>query len=142
MKRASDLCAAANQRFSAKITTLVGKEDINGVEIRPLPPLDVMGQVRIEGKSTNSATPAPKLSQIQFRLEGPGSNYGGQNIVKDDGSFVLKNVEANTYNVVPAGAGVLYTKGVYLGDRDITDSQLDLSNGLPPRGELTIVTFF
>ena len=62
----------------------------------------------------------------------------GANSPKDDGTFTIQNVTANSYNVSVFGlTGNWYMKSTRLGDTDITDTGIDFSQGITP-GELVV----
>lgn len=120
------------QRFSAQMPVEVGSGDINGLELRPSLPLEFNGSVRIDGQSD------AKLTAMEVFLSTPGRGTSAS--LRDDGAFVFRSVEPNTYRVQVNRAGpTLYLKSVRWGTADITDGQLDLTNGIPQRTELSIV---
>jgi hypothetical protein len=120
------------QRYTAQLPVQVGSEDIDGIELRPAPPVEVSGRVRIEGGSE-------KPSSVGLELLGPGRRYGAESsLIKDDGALTFRGVERNSYRVAPSRMGNLYLKSVYWGQTDITESELDLTAGVPPRTELTV----
>jgi hypothetical protein len=121
------------QRYSTVFPVEVGGNDIDGIELRPLPPMEVAGQVRVAGEST--ATP----SQLQPSLESRGrGNFSAS--MNTDGSFVIRDVAPATYRVIfnrlPTGH---YIKSIHWGTTEITDGTFDTTNGIPPRTELSIV---
>jgi hypothetical protein len=59
--------------------------------------------------------------------------------MKADGGLVFRNVDQNVYRVNPNRLRTLYLKSVHWGTTDITDSELDLMNGVPANTELAIV---
>jgi hypothetical protein len=125
----------AGQRFDTMVQVDVGSSDINGLELRPVPPMDVTGSVRIAGEST------VKLSQINVRLEGPaaGHNESPDATTRDDGSLSFNRVSAGKYRVSLGRLQSLYIKSIGWGQQDITDLPLDLLAGVPARTELAIV---
>jgi hypothetical protein len=120
-------------RYNTAVPVEVGGSDIDGIELRPLPPMEFGGQVRVTGEST------VPMSQLQPTLESRGrGNYSAA--IKDDGTFVFRDVGPAAYRVtfnrLPAG---LYIKSIHWGTTEITDTGLDLTGGIPPRTELAIV---
>jgi protocatechuate 3,4-dioxygenase beta subunit len=126
---------AGGQRHWAQVPLQIASDDINGIALNPIPPMDLTGQVRIEaGPSTT------KPSQVRINLEAPGKSYGAEaGGISDDGRMIFRNIEANTYRVVPGRLSDLYLKSVHWGSTDITEGDLDLNAGLPARTELTVV---
>ena len=82
-------------RYSGRVLVQLGSADISGVEIRPMPPMDVNGSMRLEGSAVLRA------SQLRVMLQGQTPWIGSVSsaAAKDDGTFVLKNVEAGAYRV-------------------------------------------
>lgn len=122
------------QRHWAQVPIQVGADDINGIALNPIPPMDLTGAVRIEGQS------ATKPSQVRINLEGPGRSYGAEaGGIADDGRMTFRSVDPNSYRVVPGRLSDLYLKSVQWGSTDITEGELDLNSGVPARTELTVV---
>jgi hypothetical protein len=123
--------ALNGQNFNALLPVEVGTSDIGGLELRPSPPLEVPGTVRIEGASTQ------KLSLLRAVAYTPGRSV--LESVKDDGTFLLRGLMPNVYRVGINPVPLLYTKSIHWGTADITEGQLDLTAGVPPRTEVSIV---
>lgn len=81
----------AGLRYNAQMMLDVGSGDINGIELRPLSPQQVTGQVRIDGQAT------VKLSEVQITLRSGGNNAGIA--PKDDGTLLFRELEPSTYRV-------------------------------------------
>jgi hypothetical protein len=124
----------AGQRYQSQMPLQVGSSDISGIELRPMPPMEVTGKVRIDG------TTDVQLTQLQLSLQAPNRNYTPETgAVKEDGGLVFRNVDQNVYRMNPNRLRTLYLKSVHWGTTDITDSELDLMNGVPANTELAIV---
>jgi hypothetical protein len=108
----------------------VGYSDITGLELRPLPTMEVTGQVRIEGQTT------VKVTEVQVTLQGPRSVSSAP---KENGLVTFRELDPFVYRVVPSRAQALYLKSASWGTADVTDGEIDISNGVPPRTELTVV---
>jgi protocatechuate 3,4-dioxygenase beta subunit len=122
-----------SRRHSALLPLHVQSSDISGIELRPIPPVDVTGRVHIEGSSDTKPAPA------QITLQGPGMRHAVEPSMIRDGRVAFMNVEPNVYRVTADRMGKLYLKSIRWGDTDITDAELDLTAGAPPRTELTVV---
>jgi hypothetical protein len=60
--------------------------------------------------------------------------------MQDDGTFVFRDVAPANYRVTFSRMPVsLYIKSIHWGTTEITDTSLDLTNGVPARTELSIV---
>jgi len=117
-------------RHSASLPVQVAYDDISGIELNPIAPMDVPGIIRIEGTSTT------KLSEVHIALEGPGRNVTA--VVDEQGRLAFRTVEPGLYRINPGSYSNLYLKSVGWGTTDVTDSEIDLRNGLPPRSEVTV----
>src|SRR6266852_3862321 len=58
---------------------------------------------------------------------------------KENGALNFPEMEPFAYRVAPTRMQNLYLKSVHWGTTDVTDGEVDLSNGVPPRTELTVV---
>jgi hypothetical protein len=123
------------KRYDTMLPVDVGASDIDGIELRPVPPGDVPGQVSVEGD------PAFDVSKIGVRLEGASSGHNDTSIssVGKDGKLLITSITPGRYRVGLDRLRSLYIKSIQWGTTDITDSQLDLLAGIPPRTELAIV---
>jgi hypothetical protein len=86
----------------------VGDTDINGVELRPLPPMEVTGRVRIEGETN------VKLSEVQISLQAPGRNSSTD--TKENGAITFSQVEPFIYRIVPSRFAELVAEVGFLGN--------------------------
>ena len=120
------------QRHSTSLPIEVGGSDIDGIELRPLPPTELGGQVRIAGETT------VKPSQLQLTLDAPGrGNYNAA--MQEDGTFTFRGVAPAPYRVTVGKMQQLYIKSIHWGTTEITDTPLDITGGVPPRTELSVV---
>ena len=118
------------RRYRVFLPLDVGYSDIIGLELRPLPTMEVTGQVRIEGQTT------VKVTEVQVTLQGPRSVSSAP---KENGLVTFRELDPFVYRVVPSRAQALYLKSASWGTADVTDGEIDISNGVPPRTELTVV---
>ena len=127
----------AGQRYDTMVEVDVGSEDIKGLELRPVAPMDLTGSIRIAGQ-----TPI-KPSQFSLRLRGPSAGHEEQGsdtaAIRDDGSLLFHQLPAGRYRVELSRIQNLYIKSIAWGREDITDSALDLLRGIPANTELSIV---
>jgi protocatechuate 3,4-dioxygenase beta subunit len=129
----------ADRRFSVSYPLQVGSEDIDNLELRLEPALELKGLVRIEGST------AIKPSQVSVRLDGrlgrsaapmldrimtPDGRMvvssGGA--VAEDGTFT-RTVDPDFYRVSATAPDPLYLKSATCGSRDVTETGIDLSGG-------------
>ncbi len=119
------------QLAQTQVYVTVGTEDIEGLELRPIPPFDVPGTVRIDGTTTVK----PGLIGVQLQ----GQSRGAYARAKDDGSLLFERVSPFVYRVGTSAIGDLYLKSVQWGTSDVTDTELDLTSGVPPSTSLSVV---
>jgi hypothetical protein len=116
-------------RYASRTPIDVGNGNIEDVEIVLKPGMDLSGTVRIEGETES------KLGSINIGLQpkefGPMMG-GGFTMVKDDGSFIIKNVSPDSYRVAVMGGQGMYTKSVYLGQQEAKDGEVTIADGTPP----------
>jgi hypothetical protein len=121
------------QRYTTNLFLEVGTSDTDGIELRPLPPMELSGQVRIVGETP----PQPVQPWVTLEARGQGSFSSA---MQDDGTFVFRDVAPANYRVTFSRMPVsLYIKSIHWGTTEITDTSLDLTNGVPARTELSIV---
>lgn len=110
------------QEFTAQQPVEVGNADLEGIQLVITRGMDLPGRVRFEGQSI----PLTKLSillQPKESIPSPGSEAS----VKEDGSFLLKNVKGDSeLNVfqLPEGS---YLKSARLGEDDVLEKGLSAS---------------
>jgi hypothetical protein len=124
---------ADGQHYTATLAVEVGTNDIDGIELRPMPLIDFGGTVRVAGRA------AVPLSQLGLNLETP-SHGTTSTAVHDDGTFAFPYLNPDNYRVNLARLpDSLYLKSIHWGTVEITDTSLDLTAGAAARTELSIV---
>jgi Carboxypeptidase regulatory-like domain len=123
------------ERYDTMLPLEVGATDIDGIELRPVPPSDLTGQISVEGD------PAFDVSKIGIRLDGASAGHSkpSSTTIRKDGKLLMTAITPGRYRVQVDRLQTLYIKSVQWGTTDITDSQLDLLAGIPPHTELAIV---
>lgn len=121
------------RQFEARMPLEVGKEDIEGIELRAIPPFNLGGQVRIEGSARVRISDLRVLAESDHDFPSPAT-------VADNGAWTLRGMTQGLYhlNVLSPPAAGLYLKSIRLGTADILDSGLDFTAG-PAGGEISIV---
>jgi len=110
------------QHLRAGLPIQVGTSDLEGIELRLQPPVEIAGQIRVEGKT------GEKLSHMMVVLNGQG--LGSSSPAKEDGSFTIESLDPAVYTVsVTGGPPDLYLKSVRLAEKDVTQSGVDLTQG-------------
>ena len=107
-----------DKSYRARRPLQVGADDIEGVEIRLAPPVDLNGVVRIEGNTSAK----PSRVEVGIRMNGTAS-------VKDDGTFAFSNLTPDIYRPNVVAPGDLFVKSMQCGDTDVLEFGLDLRSG-------------
>ena len=109
-----------DKRYSVRRLIEVGSADIEGIELRPLPPRDIKGQIRVEGAADGRL---PHYVRLHSLIADSNDQAPGR--VQEDGTFELKNVAPDLYRVSLMNLQGLYVKAIRLADTDITESGLN-----------------
>ena len=114
---------AADARVGEKLYSVrrpiqVVAGDIEGIELRLVPPVDLNGVVRIEGNS------GIKLSQLRI-----GTEWATRVAVKDDGTFALHDLMAVINHPTIERPDALFVKSMRCGNTDVIESGVDLTGG-------------
>jgi len=117
-------------RASPVMTVNVGRTDIEGVILPIGEYFSVTGRIRVDGDAKLD------LKNVRVKERSGGPTNAGQDFddrVAEDGTFKMDNLKPERYGLVVAGLpDGYYTKGVYLGESDITYSGTELRNGSGP----------
>jgi hypothetical protein len=114
--------------YAANLQVHIGLSDVDGIELKPLPSVDVRGTARIEGKG-RYGPPMVGITMVGQNQAYAGLQEGG---IGEDGAFVIKDVQADTYRAIVRAPGDLYVKSLKCGETELADSVLDLSKGGEP----------
>jgi len=126
-----------SQRYAAHLPIQVGTADLEGIELHLVPPIEIAGQIRIEGKTD------AKMSQLNVMLEDERHvNYYFvvTSAVKEDGSFSMQGLIPAVYHVTASPPGDLYLKAARWSDRDMLESGLDLAAGAGGSGLVVVLS--
>ncbi len=118
------------QHLSASMPIQVGTADLEGIELHLQLPIDIAGQIRVEGKT------GLKLSGRNVVLDNHGMRSMSK--VNEDGSFTLQGLQPAVYAASVEGPDDLYLKAVRLAEKDVTQSGVDLTQGAG-ESRLTVV---
>jgi len=120
-----------DQRLFVSHSVEVVREDLDVGTLSFLPGAEISGVVRTEGTAKR-----PANLRVSLQPVGAGMFSFPSAEVKPDGSFLLKDVAPDVYQVNLAAGIANYVKSVLLGDRELTDRRVDLTGS---GGQLTIV---
>lgn len=105
---------------SARQHVRISGEDVS-VLLTLAPGFEVAGRVTVEGPA-----PAQMNARVTLRAERFGNGYEAQ--VSSDGTFKVENVTPNSYRIdVFPGAAGLYVKSIRLGDQEISDGFVNIT---------------
>lgn len=122
-----------NTQSSARATIQVGTEDIEGIELRPVPSFDVRGRLRFDG------TPVGGSTQISVRMTRQDRRATFGRLNEDNSEFVVPNVAPDTWALNVMTPREIYVKSIRIGQKEYLDQQVDLKAG--PPAEPVVVTF-
>jgi protocatechuate 3,4-dioxygenase beta subunit len=127
--------SVGDRRYFAKYALQAGSKDIDNIELRLVPTLDVKGVIRIEG------APEIKPGQVTVMFgDGPGRSAStmparttpdgrpAPGSVAEDGTFTV-SLDPEFYRVSATAPGTLYLKSVVCGSKEVTETGFDLSGG-------------
>jgi len=97
----------------------IGQSDIDNLELRIIPPVDIPGRVVFEDEEARRG-PRPR----SVSLEDSGNRTSKQ---FEEDSFQLKGVQPGIYRV--SVGGPIYVRSMQYGEANIEGSQLDLRSG-------------
>jgi hypothetical protein len=121
-----ELMAAGNGAYpdTVLLPIEVADVDVNGLELSIVPPIDVHGHIRFDGASRID------LGSIQLWAQSPGKMMQATAAVTRDGAFTIPTLATRKYQLGINMAGAeIYIKSVRIGDRDVPDRTLDLTQG-------------
>jgi hypothetical protein len=108
-----------------------GDENILNLVVTVMPGGEIKGAVKIEGSGTVDLEVQNSAVMLGSRdADMDGGMGGGYGQLQEDGSFTMKDVRPGIYRVSCHMEGT-YLKSAVFGDQDVTDSDLDLSQGIP-----------
>jgi len=114
----------SGRNYSARLPIQVGAADLEGIELHLMPPMEISGQIRVEGKTS------AKLSGLSVNLEGgdQGASEAGGG-TKEDGSFTFEDLPPAVYQISPFLPEDLYLKAVLWSGGNVMQSGIDLTKG-------------
>jgi hypothetical protein len=122
------------KRFTARMPLEVASSNIEGVELTLQPPLEIQGRVIIEANGDLKGS----VMNLQLQPRTTGSFSGGFAQVQDDLSFKM-NAGLDSYDLrIYQTPENFYLKAIRIGREDVTDTGIDLTQGIAPE-DLTVV---
>jgi hypothetical protein len=116
-------CTRHGIPMAGRLTLEVGNTSVDGIVIPLGPSPEITGRIVMDGKM---AVP-PKLN---VNLDARTQEAVGT--VAEDGSFFLGNLSPEEYEVNVGGLPkAMFVKSIKLGDTDVTETDLDFTQGVP-----------
>jgi hypothetical protein len=126
-------CMVGKQRYSTRMPIQLEPAGLENLELRPVGPSTITGQLRLEGESNS------KLSDTRVWVAQPGSEMlffsGGPDSVSgygktaEDGTFSFHDLAPDVYHINVKPPKDLYVKSVTWEGRDVRESGVDLKAG-------------
>lgn len=118
------------ERQVARVPVEVGSSNVEGLEVALQSGQDVTGTIKVEGDEQVN------VGSIRIFLQ-PKEPYPMFNasfpVTKDDGTFLIKNVTPDTYNLRVGGLqNQVYLKSVYNGSQDVKNAEITILPGASP----------
>lgn len=116
-------CSVGDQEYHAYLPFTLGSTDVENLELRPAPPVEVTGHVRFEGPVNEKVVSASLL------LNGKLSRSHLTAKIQKDGKFTVSRLGPDVYRLaLNSGAEAFITEARW-GSIDALNSGLDLSPG-------------
>lgn len=125
-----------NRRYATTVSLDVGSSGIENLELVLTPGFDVSGRLRVEG----DAQIAFGRLTVSLQARDPNPMGGAGSQVKPDGSFLIQGVARMFYQLAVFGAPEdVYLKSAQLGDQEVLEAGLDLTQAEAAAGVLDLV---
>ena len=116
-------CNLAGDEYNALQPVTVGSADIENLELRPAPPVEVTGSVRFEGPSNE------KLVSASIVLDAKLSHSQSMAKIQNDATFASRGLAPDVYHLELNTTAEAFLKEARWGDVNALESGLDLSAG-------------
>jgi len=117
-------CNVDDQPYSTAISVHVDASGVDNLELRPVGPSAIAGQLRLEGESKSKLTE----TSVSVRRDDQ-SNPGSDENAAEDGTFSLRKLIPGIYRLNVKAPESLYVKSITQDGRDVRESGVDLQAG-------------
>jgi hypothetical protein len=118
------VCTVSKQQYSTRMQLLLDTAGLDNVELRPVGPSTITGQLRLEGESKS------KLNETRVSVGRANSfNSESDGSPAEDGTFSLRNLSPGIYHLSVKAPEGLYVKSITQDGRDVRESGVDLQAG-------------
>jgi carboxypeptidase family protein len=125
---------SASAPMTARQALQVASENVDGLQLTPLPGGTIRGRVRMEASGTARHDPSQVFLQLRpTDADDAGEAFSTLAHVNPDGSFEWKDVPAGRYFVQISEASAMpdcFLKSAAAGGRDVSDSGFGVSGGI------------
>jgi hypothetical protein len=127
-------CLVGKQRYATRMPVQLETSGLDNVELRPVGPSTITGQLRLEGESKSKLTD----TRISAGQTGSGTFYfhdvssevlSPDGRPAEDGTFSIHNLGPDVYHLNVRPPKDLYVKSITEDGRDIQESGIDLNAG-------------
>jgi len=126
-------CTVGKQRFTATMPIQLDAGGLDSVELHPVGPSTINGQVRLEGESKSKVTEARVFAGQSdgesFFIGGFSDSDSAEGKIAEDGTFSFHNLSMEIYHFTVNEPNDLYVKSITEDGRDVRESGVDLKAG-------------
>ncbi len=123
-----------NLRLTARTQFQVAATDVDGVNLRLVPAMTLLGKVTFD---SDSRSPAPTVPNFGLSLrEMDNGNGGGRTVWGKEGAFTIEGVPSGTYRLQAFPPQNLFVKSATLGGRDVLSQDVAVDG---PAGLIEVV---
>ena len=117
-------CTVGKQQYTVRMPVQLDATGLDNLELRPVGPSTITGQLRLEGESESKLTETRVALSRVYRL-----NPESDSTPAEDGTFSFGNLSPAIYyiNIIPPPD--LYVKSITQEGRDVREPGLDLQGG-------------
>ncbi len=126
-----------NNRYMARVPVDVGNTNVEGLEVTFKPMMEISGTVVVEGNNADVNVALLNVS-LQPKEFSPMGGGGGSR-VKEDGTFTIRSISADTFRATIFGGGdQVYLKSVQVGQQEVKNGEFTVVDDAPPTVRLVL----
>jgi hypothetical protein len=122
-------CAVGKLQYSTRMTVEVDNAGVDNLELRPLGPSTITGQLRLEGESKSKLNETLVSAGRVYRIYPGDNSESPDGKPAEDGTFSLRNLSPGIYHLNVKAPEGLYVKSITQDGRDVQESGVDLQAG-------------
>jgi hypothetical protein len=129
----SGRCTVGKQRYSTRMPIQLDAGGLDNVELHPVGPSTITGQVRLEGESKSKLTDARVFAGQSdgesFFIGEYSDSDSAEGKIAEDGTFSFHDLSAEIYHLTVNSPEELYVKSITEDGQDVQESGVDLKAG-------------